>query len=141
MANQPVQHGPGAAPDRLEIRRVRRPDGVELQLCEDLTLATATTLVDELTQAERSRPALLVLDLRRLRFIDSTGLAELVAVHNRRRRDGRRLVVVVGPGPVDRLFTMTGLGGQFETARRPPDVKPRDAPPGGPTRHSSRPTG
>ena len=120
MAKQPVQHDPGAGPDRLQIRRVPRADGSELRLSGDLTLATVTSLINELVQLERSGPALLVLDLRRLRFIDSSGLAELLAAQKRGRRDGRRLVLVMDPGPVERLLTVTGLQGEFEIAPRPP---------------------
>ena len=109
-----------AAHDRLQIRGVPRADGAELRLSGELTLATASGLVDEVGRVERSAPALLVFDLRELRFIDSTGLALLIAAQQRGRRDGRRLVVVVGPGPVERLFTLSGLEGQFETAPAPP---------------------
>jgi anti-sigma B factor antagonist len=108
-------------PDRLQIRRVPRADGCELRLAGELTLATVPTLVDELGHVQRPAPALLVLDLRALRFIDSTGLAELIAAHKRARRERRRLVVVVGPGPVERLFALSGLQGEFETAPAPPD--------------------
>jgi anti-anti-sigma factor len=109
-----------AAPDRLQIRRVPRTDGAELRLSGELTLATAGSLIDEVGQVERSAPALFVLDLRALRFIDSTGLALLIAAHKRARRDGRRLVVVVGPGAVQRLFALSGLEGRFETVPAPP---------------------
>ena len=122
MGSHPVGHGPGAGPDRLEIRRVERADGSELRLFGDLTLATVTSLIDELVQVERSGPALLVLDVRRLRFIDSSGLTELLAARTRGRRGGRRLVVVMGPGPVERLLAVTGLQSQFETAPTPPNA-------------------
>lgn len=105
-----------AALDRLQIRRVPRSDGAELRLSGDLTLATANSLIDDIGQVEHSAPALLVLDLRDLRFIDSTGLALLIAAQKR----GRRLVVVLGPGPVERLFALSGLEGRFETAPAPP---------------------
>jgi stage II sporulation protein AA (anti-sigma F factor antagonist) len=106
--------------DRLEILRVPRGDGSELRLAGDLTLATATALVEELRVLERSSPELLVLDLRQVRFVDSTGLAELIAAQ-KRRRDGRRLVLVIDPGPVERLLALSGLLGRFEIAPRPPD--------------------
>jgi anti-sigma B factor antagonist len=68
-----------------------------------------------LAETESSRPAFLVLDLRRVRFIDSSGLAALVAAWKRARRDGRRLIVVSSPGAVERLLTVTGLDRELET--------------------------
>ena len=107
-------------PDTLEIQPVPRADGEELELAGELTLATVTGLQDHLAEAELARPALLVLDLRRVRFIESTGLAELVAAQKRGRRDGRRLVLVMSPGPVERLLALTGLDRQLETVVQPP---------------------
>ena len=46
----------------------------------------------------RPSPALLVLDLRELTFMDSTGLRVMVSADARARDDSRRLVVVQGPG-------------------------------------------
>jgi anti-anti-sigma factor len=111
-----------AGPDRLQVRPVPRAGGAELELSGELTLATVTRAEDGLTEAERSRPALLVLDLRRVRFMDSTGLAALVAAQKRGRRDGRRLIVVMSPGAVERLLTLTGLDRQLEIVVAPPEA-------------------
>src|SRR5215210_944188 len=120
MGSRPAHRHPQVAPDRLEIDPVARAAGAELRVSGELTLATASALAEALAEAERSRPALLVLDLRNVRFIDSTGLGELVAAHKRSRRDGRRLIVVIAAGQVDRLLRLTGLARQFETAAEPP---------------------
>ena len=101
--------------DRLLIRPVPRADGAELELSGELTLATVTTVEEGLAEAELSRPARLVLDLRRVRFIDSSGLAALVAAQKRGRRDGRRLTVIVSPGAVERVLVVTGLYHALET--------------------------
>ena len=116
MASGPAHRDPDVAPDRLVIESIRRAGGVELRVSGDLTHANANNLTDALAEAERSGPGLLVIDLRNVRFADSTGLGALVAAHNRSRQDGHRLIVVIAPGPVERLLTLTGLLGQFETA-------------------------
>jgi anti-sigma B factor antagonist len=120
MASGPAHRDPEAAPDRLDIEPVRRPDGGELRVSGDLTLATAGKLAGALADAELSDPALLVLDLRHVGFVDSTGLAELVVADSRSRRDGRRLIVVIAPGPVERLVRLTGLAGRLEITAEPP---------------------
>jgi hypothetical protein len=43
-----------------------------------------------------------------------------VVADKRSRRDGRRLIVVIAPGPVERLVTLTGLASRLETAAEPP---------------------
>jgi anti-anti-sigma factor len=110
----------GAMADALEIHPVARVDGAELRVSGDLTLATAGQLASELAEAERSRPALLVVDLRDVRFIDSTGLAALVAVRKRSARDGCRLILVIAPGTVQRLLELTGLTREIETVAAGP---------------------
>jgi anti-anti-sigma factor len=47
----------------------------------------------------------LVLDLRQLTFMDSSGLRAVVKLHS----DAARLEIVEGPDHVQRLFTITGL--------------------------------
>ena len=112
----------GGVGDRLEIQSVARTDGAALRLVGELTLATVSEFRHHLIAAETSAPATLVIDLRDLRFVDSTGLAELVATHERSRRARRRLVVVIAPGPVERLLAITGLDRHFETTAEPPDA-------------------
>jgi anti-anti-sigma factor len=108
--------------DRLDIGWFSRTDGAELRLSGELTRATATGFTDQLLQLESSVPATLVIDLRGVRFIDSTGLAELIAADKRLRRDGRRLVLVVAPGPVERLFALARLDRHFEIAAESPQA-------------------
>ena len=112
----------GGAGDRLQIQSVARTDAAEVRLFGELTVATVSRLRDQLVQPEASARASLVIDLRGLRFVDSTGLAELVAIHARRRRERRRLLVVTAPGPVERLLAITGLDRHFETTAEPPDA-------------------
>jgi anti-sigma B factor antagonist len=115
--------------DELEIHPVARADGVELRVSGELTLETAGQLASELAEAERSRADLLVLDLRDVRFIDSTGLAALVAARKRSVRDGRRLILVIAPGTIQRLLELTGLIREFDTVAARPAATTRTGAP------------
>jgi anti-anti-sigma factor len=48
-----------------------------------------------------------VLDLRRLEFMDSTGLATIIAAHGAGERQGWELAVICDEGPVARVFDLT----------------------------------
>ena len=50
-----------------------------------------------------------MLDLSKLVFLDSTGLRCLVTADERARAAGRRVVIVRGPDPVQRVFSITRL--------------------------------
>ncbi|MEU8265584.1 STAS domain-containing protein [Sphaerisporangium sp. NPDC049002] len=61
------------------------------------------------------RPPCLVLDLTRTTFCDSLGLGLLVRTYNTVREMGGRLALVVVPGMISRLLTITNLDHHFET--------------------------
>lgn len=50
-----------------------------------------------------------VIDLRELSFIDSTGLQLLLMVHGDAHRDGWRLSLIQGPAAIRRIFDLTGV--------------------------------
>lgn len=65
------------------------------------------TLEWHLLEAERQGSDPLVVDLRRLTFMDSPGLMALFRAHERARDGGWRLAVINGTGPAHRLFQIT----------------------------------
>jgi anti-sigma B factor antagonist len=79
-----------------------------------LDVAYAYRFDEALRQAERQGQDPLVVDLSEIDFVDSTGLARLVAARRRARRTGRRLVLVRGPASVQRLFSVVALEEHFE---------------------------
>ena len=89
-------------------------DAVRVVVEGEVAGPAAYTLDTELRRVEATRPSSLLLDLSALGFIDSAGLARLLAAHRRARRDGRRLMVVQGHGPVRRLIALTALDHQLE---------------------------
>jgi len=88
-------------------------DAVWVHLQGELDLATVPQLTQTLRRPEL-QARLVVLDLRELTFIDSSGVHAIVEADSRARRDGRRLVVLRGSANVDRLFTLTGSSDRLE---------------------------
>jgi anti-anti-sigma factor len=82
----------------------------------ELDLATAPQAENALRQLEESEqpPARIVLDLRGVRFLDSTGLRVILAADSRARREGRHVQVIAGPEPVHRVFRIALLDRRLE---------------------------
>lgn len=95
---------------------------VTLALEGELDIASAPPVERELERIERDAPATIVLDLRALSFMDSTGLRIIVSADARAREQDRRLVVIQGPEPVQRIFRMTRLDERLEIVADPAAV-------------------
>jgi anti-sigma B factor antagonist len=89
-------------------------------LAGELDLATADQLEDELKRVESSEPPKLVLDLRKLEFMDSTGLRAVIAADSRARERGGKVVIVRPPEEVDRVFRITRMDQHLELVDDPP---------------------
>jgi stage II sporulation protein AA (anti-sigma F factor antagonist) len=102
------------APAALKCRLEQASDGgVRLIATGELDLATAPALERALEEA-RGRSRQIVLDMRSVWFCDSTGVHLLVRATRQARDEGRRFVIVRGPGQVQRLFAITGVDRQLE---------------------------
>ena len=104
------------------LLRLERSDhgGVpHLALIGELDLSTAYPLKLRLELIEREDPETIVVDLRRVTFMDSIGLGILVSHHLRGSRAGCRLVLVQGPKHIQDLFELTGLQNRFEWVPAP----------------------
>jgi anti-anti-sigma factor len=87
---------------------------VRIAVRGELDLAHAYTFDEELRRVEAARPSCVVLDLRELTFLDSCGLARLLAARRRSRKAGHRLLLVRGPAQVQRLFALAAVDEAFE---------------------------
>lgn len=87
----------------------------------ELDLASSSTLEEELDRVRGSRE-LVILDLRELEFMDSTGLSVLVKAHQRAEEVGKRFGLVRGRPQVQRLLTLTGVAGRIEMADSPEEL-------------------
>jgi anti-anti-sigma factor len=104
----------------LELRTENDHGGPRLIAAGELDLASAEELDSHLKQLESSEPDVLVLDLRELEFMDSTGLRTVIAADARARERGARLVVVRAPEEVDRVFRLTRMDQHLELVDEPP---------------------
>jgi anti-sigma B factor antagonist len=75
----------------------------------ELDIAAVAELEPELERLERDALGLIVLDLRGLTFLDSSGIRMILAADARAREQGRRLALVPGPEPVHRIFELALL--------------------------------
>ena len=98
----------------LEITTEQHEGQTRMVLAGELDIASTERLEEALATSEGEAPGTLVLDLRKVEFIDSTGLRTVIAADERARSAGRRFVVVRGPGAVQRLFSVTQLDQRFE---------------------------
>lgn len=103
----------------LDLTTEEADDSVRLALTGELDISSAVTVENGLARAEERKPAVLVLDLRGLDFMDSTGLRLVVGADARAREQGRRLVVVRGPDSVQRIFRITRLDERLEMVDDP----------------------
>ena len=104
---EPGGHLEPARPQPFTVDVRRRTDVAIVQPYGELDLATVETLRAALDGVEQI--GRLVLDLRGLSFIDSTGLHLLVALHQRARRDGFQLTLVAPAAPSNKVIQLSGL--------------------------------
>lgn len=97
--------------DTLSIEQVDHDGRRELKLSGELDLATVDALRTALSAAWTEKGALVV-DTTDVTFIDSTGLATLIAA---RQRMGDRLTLIPGP-PTRRLLEIAGAIDHFGLA-------------------------
>jgi anti-anti-sigma factor len=99
----------------VEVETEERDGGLRVALTGDLDVASAPAVEERLVELDRpDAPAVLVLDLRGLSFIDSTGLSLLINTDSRARKAGRHVTIVSGKGAPRRLLETTGLIGRLD---------------------------
>jgi anti-anti-sigma factor len=94
-----------------------------VQVTGELDIETTPQLERTLREP---RAQLVVLDLRELAFMDSSGVHAIVNASARARQVGHRLVLLRGPPRVDRIFGLTGNSADVESGYVDP-VDPSDA--------------
>jgi anti-sigma B factor antagonist len=98
-----------------------------VHLAGELDLCSAPRLQLALRQARRW--LLVILDLRDLSFIDSSGVQVIVDASTRALAADRRLVITRGPAQVDRMLTLCGASGALRIVDLDPPTPPEPAVP------------
>jgi anti-anti-sigma factor len=96
-----------SAPGELAVDVSMSGQTARVALAGELDIATAPALEQALGELSADVEQLL-LDLRQLAFIDSTGLRVVLGLANGFGENSARVVVVRGPDPVQRVFALTG---------------------------------
>jgi anti-sigma B factor antagonist len=106
---------------RLTIHQLA-PGVLSVGLAGELDLDVAYTFDAEIRRLERDDPGAIVVDLRGLHFMDSSGLARILAADRRARRAGRRFCVVRGRGAVQRILAFGALDHVLDCVTEPDEV-------------------
>ena len=93
----------------FSVEERRHGDAEILTVSGELDLRTSPELEERLNGAFGAGVELVILDLRQIDFMDSTGLRVLLAAHQRAHETGRRFALVRGADQVERVLTLTGV--------------------------------
>lgn len=88
----------------------------------ELDLASSASLEQELDRVAGSGVTHVIIDLRELEFMDSTGLSMLVKAHQRADEAGQEFGLVRGPQQVQRLLSLTGVDERMTFADTPEEL-------------------
>ncbi|MEV5494294.1 STAS domain-containing protein [Nonomuraea fuscirosea] len=99
----------------MVVRCWREGPCTVVRVVGDLDVAGAPRLRAELEQA-LAAPVNLIVDLTEVPFCDSVGLGVLVETLNQVQHLRGRMVLVVGPGMIRHLLTITNLDRHFATS-------------------------
>jgi anti-anti-sigma factor len=80
----------------------------------ELDMATVGLVAEELTDLRDVGFESLVLDLRRLQFMDSSGVHLILDADGYARTNGHDFAVIPGPPVIQRLFELSGVGDQLQ---------------------------
>lgn len=94
----------------------QHPHAAVVTLSGELDAHTAARLRTLLAEQLLAGPGNLVLDMSGLSFIDSAGLASLIAADKGTRRAGMRLVLAAPQPPVRKVLALTGIDAVLSTA-------------------------
>jgi anti-sigma B factor antagonist len=93
--------------DRLQIEPKRERDRIVLRLRGELDLANSSRLRSELERLDIEPESTVVLDLREIEFMDSSGLRALLGAQELIEQCGAECAVTRGSEQVERLLRVT----------------------------------
>lgn len=101
----------------MESLLSQHPYAAVVALTGELDAHTVGRLRSLLAEHLLAGPGNLVIDLSGLTFIDSAGLAVLIAADKGVRRAGTRMVLAAPRAPVSKVLSLTGLDAVLTTTR------------------------
>jgi anti-anti-sigma factor len=97
-------------------------DELFITLTGELDISNVDRFEAALMELEHPRPPLIVLNLKAVRFIDSTGLSLLLNADARARRQDRHVTIISGNGAARRIMRTVALDQILDVK---PDLQPR----------------
>lgn len=110
-----MSHGEVGSSSEVSVEVTSAPPVTSIVVRGELDYHSKPILADAIERvwSEPRLPQLVRMDLSRLWFIDTTGLALLLGAQRRARELGAELVVDALSPPVARVFATTGLAGML----------------------------
>ena len=105
---------------------------VTLTMSGELDLVSAPVLEEALGQLTEPDVELIIVDLRGLAFMDSTGLHLLIQAQKHAHDCGRSFALVRGGDQIQRLLDVTGVGDALTIVSSPEELLEVDQAPGAP---------
>jgi anti-sigma B factor antagonist len=105
-------HMPEAPTLQIEVK----PDLDRMLVCPagEVDLATADTLESRIVDVLHNGCARVVVDLRAVTFIDSSGIRALLNAHQRARESGRPISIILGGPAIRRTLEIVGVTDYLE---------------------------
>lgn len=94
---------------QLEVHREQEGSVTIVSFRGEFDYAEMDIAQEEICAAEAQEPAVLLLDLSDLEFMDSSAVRVILQADSRARENGRRLALVTGTGPPHRVLSILGL--------------------------------
>jgi anti-anti-sigma factor len=98
------------------IHAVVDGDTADVSLTGDLVANTATQLKEQLALLAQQGVVRIVLNLRNVNFMDSSGLNAFIEAHKQFLARGGRIILLAPTGAVSRVFKITGADRKFRIA-------------------------
>jgi anti-anti-sigma factor len=105
----------------FDISVVHNGQATRIAPAGELDIATTPSLEQAIAEATSEPGAAIVLDLRELTFMDSTGLRTLAQCNARAEQDGFTLAIWRGSRQIERVLEISGLGALLPLVDAPPE--------------------
>jgi anti-sigma B factor antagonist len=102
-----------AAEPHFRAENVRSGALAVIALHGELDMSVTSRVAQAVDDALDADPLMVVIDLRGLTFMDSSGLSQLVKAGRRCQTRGRRFLLIRGAPQIERLMAITGFDGYF----------------------------
>jgi anti-anti-sigma factor len=102
------------------VQVIRNGPATQIVPSGELDIATTPALEQAIKEATAEPGAALVLDLRELTFMDSTGLRTLAQTNARAEDEGFELAIWRGSRQIERVLEISGLGALLPLEDAPP---------------------